>query len=63
MKKIRVEYEVPISDCRECELHIHNYYSEPKCLLFDFAELERNEMDGSLKRCQPCIDAEVKEVE
>jgi hypothetical protein len=55
--KIRVELEVPNDDCRGCELRVHNYYSVPKCLLFDFAELERNERDGSLKRCQACIDA------
>ena len=57
--KIRIEYEVPEGDCRKCELRVDNYYNEPKCLLFDLAELERNE-DGSIQRCQPCIDATVQ---
>jgi hypothetical protein len=62
MPKIRIEYEVPEDDCRECELRVDNLYRESKCLIFDFTALERDK-DGSLHRCQPCIDAEVKEGE
>jgi len=58
MPTIRIEYEVPEGDCRDCEHSGCTF----ECLLFKVYYLERDE-SGRWLRCQACIDAEVKEGE
>lgn len=60
--KIRVEYEVPEDDCEKCEKYGVGCYSRiPFCKRFD-VPLELGQY-RKYKRCQPCIEAEVKEGE
>lgn len=65
MPKIRVEYEVPEGDCWECEWSESSIGINPPtmyCTWFDCVRLECSE-DGLYRRCQACIDAEIKDVE
>ena len=65
MPTIRIEYEVPEDDCRECTKNGNGpyYYSRTKfCIVFNMP-LKYNDQYSKVNRCQACIDAEVKEGE
>lgn len=57
--KIRIEYDVPEGDCRNCE---HSSITGFNCRLFNIYSLEKDD-NGKWIPCQRCIDATVKEGE
>jgi hypothetical protein len=61
MPKIRVEYEVPEDDCIECIMFMP-IQQNPYCQQFK-RHLRIKKEGNKIIRCQPCIDAEVKEGE
>jgi hypothetical protein len=63
MPTIRVEYEVPDNDCEKCR-YLCGFVGNNKnmCSAFHFHHLKKGD-NGKYNRCQPCIDATVKEGE
>lgn len=61
MPTIRIEYEVPKDDCFTCDYSSNGHYTKRLyCRLFEHRVLLDTRDDDTVKRCQACIDAEVK---